>query len=248
LSIKAVTFDLWDTVFADDTDEPRRAARGLLPKRAERRRLVHEHLSRHAPISREAVDAAYDAIDRAFSWVWHESHVTWSAGLRLSLLLQGLGRTLPDAEMAELTRLHEDMEIEERPDLAPGVREAIQGLRGGYRLGVVSDAIFSPGRALRALLHGYGLEECFEAFAFSDEVGCSKPEPAMFIAAADRLGVPMSEIVHLGDREQNDVKGPHAVGMKAVLVTVVKDRGSAATEADAVCRDYRDLPAIIAGL
>ena len=29
--IKAITFDLWDTLFADDTDEPKRQKAGLPP-------------------------------------------------------------------------------------------------------------------------------------------------------------------------------------------------------------------------
>ncbi|GIT27925.1 MAG: hypothetical protein CM1200mP41_39690 [Gammaproteobacteria bacterium] len=31
--IKAVTFDLWDTVIHDDSDEPKRAAQGLRSKK-----------------------------------------------------------------------------------------------------------------------------------------------------------------------------------------------------------------------
>ena len=56
--IKAITFDLWDTVFADDSDEPIRAARGLAPKLVERRNLVSGFLEKHQPIPRELVDAA----------------------------------------------------------------------------------------------------------------------------------------------------------------------------------------------
>ena len=41
-AIGAITFDLWDTVFVDDSDEPRRAARGLGTKAQDRRRLVQE--------------------------------------------------------------------------------------------------------------------------------------------------------------------------------------------------------------
>ena len=35
--IKAVTFDLWDTIVYDDSDEARRKAQGLRSKRDERR-------------------------------------------------------------------------------------------------------------------------------------------------------------------------------------------------------------------
>jgi putative hydrolase of the HAD superfamily len=244
-AIRAVTFDLWDTVIIDDSDEPKRAAQGLASKPVERRNLVQRFLERHSPISRERVDAAYDTVDAAFRQVWYGQNVTWTVRQRLSVLLQGLGRELPDSELDELVRLHEEMELQVRPELAPGVAQALRMLHGTYRLGVISDAIFTPGRALRQLLADYGVLKFFEAFIFSDEIGCAKPTPAVFEAAAKELGVKLSEIVHIGDREQKDVEGPHKVGARSIFCTVVKDRGSAGTKADAICNDFRDLPGIV---
>ena len=43
--IKAITFDLWDTLIDDDSDEPKRKAKGLRTKKAERRHLVWEALN-----------------------------------------------------------------------------------------------------------------------------------------------------------------------------------------------------------
>ena len=244
-TVRAITFDLWDTVFMDDTDEPKRAAQGLPPKPVERRELVHRFLERHEPISKELVDIAYNTADAAFRMVWHNQHVTWTVRERLSVLLAGLGRELPESEMADLVRLHEEMELQVRPDLAPGVREALAELRGKYRLAVISDAIFSPGWTLRRLLADEGLIELFEAFVFSDEVGRSKPTPVVFESAASALGLEPRDLVHIGDREQNDVTGPHSVGARAVLLTVVKDRGSDRTSADAICDDYSKLASIL---
>ena len=243
--IRAITFDLWDTVFIDDSDEPKRAAQRLLPKPAERRKLVHQFLVRYEPISIEHVELAYNTVDAGFHHVWYSQNITWTVRERLSVLLKGLKRDLPETEFDELIRLHEDMELEVRPDLAVGVAKTIQNLHGKYRLGVVSDTIFSPGRALRKLLAHYDIMKFFDAFVFSDEIGCSKPNAALFKAAAEALDVRPSEIVHIGDREQKDIEGPHAIGARAVLCTVVKDRGSENTKADAVCSDFSDLPAIL---
>lgn len=117
--IRAITFDLWDTVFIDDSDEPKRATKGLLPKPAERRKLVHQFLERHEPISKEQVELAYDAVDAAFHHVWYSQNITWTVRERLSVLLKALKRDLPEAEFGELVRLHEEMELAVRPDLAP---------------------------------------------------------------------------------------------------------------------------------
>ncbi len=247
-AIHAISFDLWDTVFVDDSDEPGRAEQGLPPKRVERRDLVERFLARHAPISRELVDCAYDTADAAFVRVWHEQHVTWTVAERLQVVLSGLGRELPAAEMDELVRLHEEMELRVSPDLIPGVAQAIRALKPKYRLVVISDAIFSPGWALRRLLEKYDLLDLFCGFVFSDEAGCSKPEPELFHRAAGLAGCKIEELVHLGDREHNDIAGPRALGARAVLVTAAGDRGGADTRADAVCSDYSELPDIIASL
>jgi HAD superfamily hydrolase (TIGR01549 family) len=246
--IKAVTFDLWDTIVHDDSDEPKRAASGLRSKKLERRHLLWQALNRHRPIPAEEVSLAYDVGDSAFNKVWHDQHVTWTIAERLQVILEGLGRSLPDDDLAALVRAHEEMEVTVPPEPIAGIAEALAELAGRYRLCVVSDAIVSPGWALRALLEGHGLKRHFSGFAFSDEVGHSKPHRAMFESAADQLGVSLVEMVHIGDREHNDVKGPHALGMKAVLFTGSRDVDRENSTADAVCERHSDLPRVIDSL
>ncbi len=246
--LKAITFDLWDTIIRDDSDEPKRKAAGRPAKKDERRDLVHDCLARHESIPRDLVDRSYDTVDAAFSKVWKEHHVTWTVAERLEIVLKGLGRTLPEIEFAELVRLHEEMELEIRPDIVPGAKEALKELHGKYKLGVISDAIFTPGRALRQILSDAGIVGFFDVFIFSDEAGRAKPDPSVFLAAAKAFGIKPEEMAHIGDREHNDVEGPHRVGARAVLCTAVIDRGSGSTKADAMFHDYGELPGVIARL
>ena len=243
--LKAITFDLWDTIVHDDSDEPKRAARGLRSKKAERRHLLWEALDRQQPIEPERVSLAYDVGDAAFNRVWHDQHVTWTIGERLQVILRGLGRSLPEAEFARVVAAHEDMEVQIRPDLIPGIAEALAALHGRYRTCVVSDAIVSPGRCLKQLLESYDLARHFDGFVFSDVVGHSKPHRAMFEDAASQMGVSLPEIVHIGDRDHNDVKGPQALGMTAILFTATRPADKDKTSADAICERHADLPAIV---
>lgn len=243
--ITAITFDLWDTIVHDDSDEPKRAAQGLRSKKAERRHLLWEALNRQSPIELERVSLAYDVGDAAFNHVWHDQHVTWTIAERLRVILKGLGRTLPEHEFARVVFAHEEMECQIRPDLVPGIAEALEALHGRYRTCVVSDAIVSPGRCLKHLLESYGLARHFDGFVFSDVVGHSKPHRAMFEDAARQMGVPLTEIVHIGDRDHNDVKGPQKLGMKAILFTATRPADKDQTSADAICERHADLPAIV---
>ena len=243
--IRAVTLDLWDTVIHDDSDEPKRAAAGLPPKPAARRALVRDALATCCGVPAETVDTAYDVTDAAFSSVWHDQHVTWTVAERLSVLLRGLRQELPAAVLGDVTTRIEEMELEIMPDPVPGIGDAIETLAARYPLAVVSDAIHAPGRCLREWLDRHRLLHHFSAFAFSDEVGRSKPHPDMFDHAAAGLGVAVNEMLHVGDREHNDVRGPHALGMKAILFTATRDRDRAGSTADAVCERAADLPAAV---
>ena len=67
----------------------------------------------------------------------------------------------------------------------------------------------------------------------------------MFESAARQLGLEVSQLVHVGDRDHNDVKGSQALGAKAILFTASRDNDKATTTADAICERHADLPAIV---
>lgn len=246
--IEAVSFDLWDTIVIDDSDEAKRASEGLRSKRDERRHVTWEALDAQEPIPLETVTLAYDCVEAAFNKVWHDQHVTWTIAERIDVLLQGLGRTLPRDARATVIDAHATMEVETPPLLIDGASDALAELATRYRLCIVSDAVVTPGVGLREILKRYGLLDFFAAFAFSDEVGRSKPHSRAFETVAEQLGLRLEQIVHVGDRQHNDIAGPQALGMKAVLFTASKDRHGADHTADARCESFADLPRVIDAL
>lgn len=245
MTIKVITFDLWDTLVDDDSDEAERARRGLRSKHDERRHQVWQALNAAEPISPEQVSAAYDVAEAGFRVTWKQCHINWTVAQRLTVVLDGLGRALPKADFDALVEQHGRMEVDIPPNAIPGVEAALKELSTRYKLAIVSDAIVTPGTGLRALLAHHGLLEFFSAFAFSDEVGRSKPDRAMFERVTGELGVEFNEIVHIGDRNHNDVKGPHALGAKAILFTATRPDDAENTTADAICTRYADLVGII---
>ena len=243
--IKAITFDLWDTLVIDDSDEAKRAEQGLRSKFDERRHLLWEALNTTEPIELETVRLAYNVGDAAFNKVWKEQHITWHIAERLRVILNGLGRELPDEIFNAVVRAHEEMEVDIPPDAMPDAVPVLERLARRYKLCIVSDAIVSPGSCLRRLLENHGLAKFFNGFAFSDEVGHSKPHRSMFESAAGQLGVEISEMLHIGDRDHNDVKGPQQLGMKAILFTASRDVDKTNTSADAICESFDKLEAAI---
>ena len=74
----AVTFDLWDTIIHDDSDEIKRRKQGLRPKQEERRHLLWEALNKQQRISWKKVSLACDNADASFNRVWRQQSVTWT--------------------------------------------------------------------------------------------------------------------------------------------------------------------------
>jgi len=166
-AIKAVTFDLWDTIVDDDSDEPKREAQGLRAKPAERRHLLWDALNRQQPTIADDVNLAFDVADAAFNNVWKEHSITWTIEERIRVALKGLERELPDDVFADLIDAMGRMEVDIPPDAIPGIGDALKDLSGRYALCIVSDAIVTPGWRLRELLEGHGVKQYFSGFAFS---------------------------------------------------------------------------------
>ena len=251
--ISAITFDFWDTIAVDDSDEPKRAALGLPTKADARVQLFAEKIvARYAHISYEQAADAFRQANQRFRHDWHNNHQTPGVPARLYDAYTYLGLKPAPGEYArmvrevdEMVREIETMEIRIPPDLADGVHNTLALLAEDYKLGIVSDTIHTQGRGLRHLLMQQNLLHYFSYFVFSDEVGAAKPSLQVFRQASLGLGLPPWQIVHIGDRESNDVEGPLTIGMRSILFTGIIDRGSGKTRANAVCRNFRDLPAIV---
>jgi len=86
----------------------------------------------------------------------------------------------------------------------------------GLRLALVSN-ITVPPALVQETLAALGLSPYFDAVVLSSAVGWRKPHPRIFQAALGRLGVGPEEALSVGDRVLEDVRGPLALGLRAVL-------------------------------
>jgi len=246
--IRAISFDLWDTLVVDDSDEAERAQRGLLPKPAAREAAFLAEVKAHHPnLDGDSIRTAFADANAWFRRCWKEESHTPPLTERLAHGFALLG-IAPTPGFDGLVRHLAEMEVEIPPRLVPNIVETLAALHGQHKLGIISDAIVTPGADLRRLLEGHGICHFFDVFVFSDEAGASKPHRDVFVQATAAFGVEPAELVHIGDRETNDVAGPLAFGSHAILYTGAIDRGSANSKADAICTDHAELPALISAL
>lgn len=98
--------------------------------------------------------------------------------------------------------------------LVPGATELVERLAAeGLRLAVGTSAL--PPGARRGLGH---LWDAFETVVTADDVARGKPDPAVYLTAAQRLGVPADRCVVIEDAVVG-VRAGRAAGMHVIAVT-----------------------------
>jgi putative hydrolase of the HAD superfamily len=96
--------------------------------------------------------------------------------------------------------------------------DALKQLRlAGFRLGLISNAdIMEVAAWVDCPLAGL-----FDVEVFSCEVGCVKPEPAIFTKCLDALGLRGHECIFVGDGSSNELVAAKSAGMITILVSGV---------------------------
>jgi HAD superfamily hydrolase (TIGR01509 family) len=216
MPLKAVLFDLWETLILDrpDRNHPRRlwrteAVRGVLAKY-------------DFEVDPEPVGNALDATTRALTAL-HDEGLDLDCDERAELFLTRLDlETQRAAPRNAADTLHEviaSMPLDMAPHLAPYAAETLAALRElGLDVGLVSNAGMTTAPNLRLMLGHYGIEELFDVLVFSDELKIAKPDARIFAAALTGIGHIAADCAFVGDNPHNDVYGATQVGMFAVQI------------------------------
>ncbi|MFE2531339.1 HAD-IA family hydrolase [Streptomyces sp. NPDC059371] len=97
----------------------------------------------------------------------------------------------------------------------PGAVEAVALAR---RLGLRTALVSNCTSDVREMVRDSVFAGRFDELLLSGEIGVMKPDPELFRTAADRLGVPPSACLFVGDGTDGELAGAAAAGMTAVLV------------------------------
>ena len=98
-------------------------------------------------------------------------------------------------------------------DILPGAMNTLEELRkNGIKIAIGSSSKNTP-----VILKQIGLDNYFDAVSDGNNITKSKPEPEVFLKAADMLGIPYSECAVVEDADAGIEAGNRA-GMKTVSV------------------------------
>ena len=234
--LRAVCFDLWDTLISDPPGRGEERA-------AERvRRLERALRDGGWPAPPEAIaDAIQAAIDALVAV--HQDNVDLDADGRVDLFYRHLDPSLnpatdlPDGARAAVAAAIHGGALYAPPLLLPGVSETLRALRNsGLRLALVSNTGFSPGPTIRELMNALDLARHFTAQVYSDETGAWKPGRRIFDEAVFALGVPAADVLFVGDSPEADILGAQQFGLGVTALVGHK-------RVDGVQADF-DLPGV----
>jgi HAD superfamily hydrolase (TIGR01509 family) len=218
MPLKAVLFDLWETLILDRPDRNQ-------PRRAWRSQAVQGVLLEHAfDVGMEPIARALDATTYSLTALHDEGRDLDGPG-RAELFLTHLDleteRSAPRAAAEALHEVIASMPLEMAPQLAPHAAETLTALRGmGLGVGLVSNAGMTTAPNLRLMLSHYAIDELFDVMVFSDEVLFAKPDARIFSAALGQLGHEPADCAFVGDNPHNDVYGATRAGLYAVQIGV----------------------------
>jgi len=196
--IRAITLDLDDTLWP------------IWPTIARAESLLQEWLARHAlPASELFSDphARHALRETAQERLPHLVHDM--SAIRLEMIRLGLEQTGSPAHLAqEAFEVFFDARME--VDLFDDALPALEWLSRRYPVVALSNG--------NADVHRVGIGHFFAGSVSARDVGVGKPDPRIFLAAAQTLQLKPEQILHVGDDALLDVLGAHAVGMQTAWI------------------------------
>ncbi len=212
--IRAVAFDLWETLITDTPE---------LSRRQERLRMGRME----AILAARGFGAAADRIEHAYRHLWKRCHeLYWSDDVdvpcrrQIELFLDALEldpASFDEPTLAELEHAYAHAALEIPPAAVPHAAETLAALKArGLGVGMISNTGRTPGYALRAILEHLGLAASIDVMIFSNEHGACKPQPSIFEELRAALGVPYDELMFVGDNLYVDVHGAQRCGIRGV--------------------------------
>ncbi|MFH1242727.1 MAG: HAD family hydrolase [Pseudomonadota bacterium] len=202
-TIQAVTFDAYGTIL--HLDRPFERLRDQLhgmghrvPLEAVKEAFIHE-MTYYRDHHLEAVDA-----ERLLALRYRCAEVLFGK-------LAEKGYQVEASPESKLALLMNSIRFQPYDDVLPILRWCSSR---GLVTGVISNWDYSLPTTLDGAIEGHG----FHCILVSATEGIIKSDPDIYHRAAERLGLPASSILHIGDEIENDLNTPRKAGFNAVLL------------------------------
>ena len=236
--LKAITFDFWQTLYADSDSNWQQ-------RQAIRIQRCHTYLTDRGYACtlddvKLGLEEAYDLV----ASLWHK-HRGISVKRCMQRFTEVLELPLNEVDLDALITCLGEAFLESPPIMMPHLKPVLSRLSDKYPLGIISDSALTPGSFARQLMARDAILQYFTALTFSDETDYTKPQAVQFHSTLAQLNVEPAETVHIGDIFRTDIVGAKNAGMKAIRFAGFNKGDGNDTLSDAVVDDYRELEVVL---
>lgn len=140
----------------------------------------------------------------------------------LDIILENAKKEYTDDEKSALAQKKNDIYVTliqqlTENDILPGVMENLKNLKeNGIKIAIGSSSKNTP-----VILKRIGLDKYFDAISDGNNISKSKPDPEVFIKAADMLGIDYCDCMIVEDADAG-IEAGRAAGMKTVAINNAK--------------------------
>lgn len=219
--IKAVTFDLWETLLLERNGD---SSRRILARSKNLAKVLNKY---GAEVSVKNLVSALKSMPPWLVSIWKtDNDVTHLEQIRFIVNTASKGSvTIKEEWVNELSWAYVSPLFEIPPYVDPDAHGVLRWLKDRNKLiGLICNTGHTPGFGIRKFLEKESVAEYFDLMLFSDEVGIRKPNPRIFQIAAKKLNVKPHEVVHVGDNLKSDVWGAKNAGLKAIYLSTETGR------------------------
>jgi len=232
ISDTAISFDFWNTLYADGAENIR----------MDRRKALFKNIvTAYRSVPENEINTAFDLSFEYFITEWKDKMRTPTAAERISLMIHHLKMNLPEIKIQDLAEEFGGLIMEIPPLEITGVKRIVRMLAEEYPLGIISDTGYISGRHIREFLEKEGILDYFSSFMFSDEQDHSKPHFSVFKKTAEQLNIPLNRLIHIGDLERTDVRGALNAGCQSIKFTGANHRSTEKSQTMFVAHTYESV-------
>jgi putative hydrolase of the HAD superfamily len=213
------SFDLWLTLIKSNPDY-----------KQERTRIFHRDFNQ-GDKSIEEVTKAFRQVDLMCNAVNERTGKNIDADEMCLMVISLINDNQLNLGEIDTGKLSADMEalVFNYPPViyAPVTIEVLDHLKqkGGSTFSLLSNTGFIKGATLKKILAELKMDQYFDFQLYSDEVGMSKPNPALFNLMLQNIkqinkgkDITLDSIIHIGDNPKADIEGANAAGIKSLLI------------------------------
>ena len=202
--IKAITFDLWNTIFDNKFYSDFRL--NCFTLFLQKKQIVYDFID-----VKNSYKLAFYLPERNYE---ENEHIYTKD--RITKMVDILKIDLTESDKDFIKKEFEEVMLTDPPSLKIGVKQTLEELSSDYKIGLISNTGITPGRIISKVFQEYEILKYFDRKIYSDEVGYYKPHKIIFKTALESLNCIPQDAIHIGDNLETDIKGAKDCNMYTI--------------------------------